>query len=254
MSLSNLIKTAEKHHSTNAPSVPAPISGGLYPLDKIKQREQDTRPLNEAHVIELAESIAALGLIESLALDCNGRLLAGGHRLAAIHRIREQDPDAFNKQFPGNMAPARIFDFDADKAADLALQIEIAENEKRRDYTPSEVRALADRLREAGYVDLKGRPREGQKALTPALSVIIGKSIRTVRSYLNESEKPETPADSGSEKSRKAFLLLQRLAQTLSELEQVESDSSKLNRVQESIPAFSKRVEAALSELRSPNL
>lgn len=250
MSLSNLIKTAEKHHSTNAPAIPA-TNGGLYPLDRIKKREQDTRPLNEAHVNELAESISVLGLIESLALDCNGRLLAGGHRLAAIHQIREQNPEAFEKQFPGGMVPARIFDFDADKASALALQIEIAENEKRRDYTPSEVRALADRLREAGYVDLKGRPREGQKALTPALSVIIGKSIRTVRSYLNESEKLETPVDPESEKSRKAFLLLQKLAQTLSELEEIELDNPKLNRLQESILGFSKRVEAALTELRS---
>jgi ParB family chromosome partitioning protein len=64
--------------------------------------------------------------------------------------------------------------FDAEAEPDLALQVEVAENEKRRDYTISEARALAERLRAAGYVDVKGRPAKGEKALRPALEVIMG--------------------------------------------------------------------------------
>ena len=47
-----------------------------------------TCPLNLAHVEALAESIAALGLIEPLVVDKQGRLLTGGHQLAAIVQLR----------------------------------------------------------------------------------------------------------------------------------------------------------------------
>jgi ParB family transcriptional regulator, chromosome partitioning protein len=50
------------------------------------------------------------------------------------------------------------------------------------------VRELADRLRQSGYSDLKGRPKPGQKSVVLALSTIIGKSDDTVRRYLNPVE------------------------------------------------------------------
>jgi ParB family chromosome partitioning protein len=79
--------------------------------------------------------------------------------------------------------------FEASEDPEQALQVEISENEKRRDYTPNEVRALAERLRAAGYVDTPGRPSKDEKRLRPALEVIVGKSLRSVRRYLTE-EKP----------------------------------------------------------------
>jgi len=218
MSLDKLTALAAKAKQREGyvSSVP---TGSTYPLEQIKEREQDTRVLNEAHVKDLAESIVALGLIESLALDCKGRLLAGGHRLAAIKQLQMENPEAFQKQFPGGAVPARVFEFDAEKEPDLALQIEVAENEKRRDYTPSEVKAIADRLREAGFTDLKGRPKKGQKALMPMLSVIIGKSIRTVQNYLNEPNEEKTTSQSGTEKSTKRFVLLKKAEQVIEQLE-----------------------------------
>jgi ParB family transcriptional regulator, chromosome partitioning protein len=196
VSLKNLIKTAEKNHGSSAPPgvaaiTPAPV-GSTYPLDQIQQREQDTRPLNEAHVNELADSIAALGLIEPIAVDNQGRLLAGGHRLAAVLKLQAEQPEAFQKHFPLAQIPARIFAFDAEQDPALALQIEIAENEKRRDYTPAEVRMIADRLRNSGYRDTTGKPKKGEQPLVPALQLIIGKSRRTVMTYLAGDEgKPE---------------------------------------------------------------
>ena len=56
--------------------------------------------------------------------------------------------------------------------------MEVAENEQRRDYTPAEVRALAERLRGAGFRATAGRPRKGTKALLPALGAVVGKSKR----------------------------------------------------------------------------
>ncbi|MGR3277523.1 ParB N-terminal domain-containing protein [Acaryochloris marina NIES-2412] len=157
------------------------------PLDKILPRDSDTRSLNEDHVIALSESISAVGLIQPIVIDIQGRLLAGGHRKAAIDLLHTSDLKAFNKWFSAGI-PVHQFDFDAQDKPDLALAIEATENEKRRDYTPAEVKELAEKLREAGYSDLKGRPKDGQKSVVLALSTIIGKSNKTVRRYLTASE------------------------------------------------------------------
>lgn len=176
-------------------SIDTPSSTATLSIDSITERlEGDTRPLNPAHVEELANSIAIVGLIAPIAVDNQGRLLAGGHRRAAILFLREQDPEAYAKQFPAGQVPIRRYDFDSQAEPNKALAIEASENEKRRDYTPAEVRAIADRLRAAGYRDAPGKPKKGEKALRPALELIIGKSIRQVRRYLND------PADNPTEK------------------------------------------------------
>ena len=155
------------------------------PFDLIRSRDMDTRPLNEKHVESLAESIATLGLIEPLVVDQDKTLLAGGHRLAAIKFLQKSDLKAFNQQFPNKLIPVRIMPFKADDDTERALQIEVAENEHRRDYTPAEVRNIADHLRQAGYQEVRGRPSQGEKPLIPALSVVIGKNRRTIQRYLH---------------------------------------------------------------------
>jgi|GEM_PF-377008 ParB family chromosome partitioning protein len=167
-------------------------SRSLMKFNQIKERKIDTRPLDPTHVEQLAESIAVLGLIEPLVVDIKGVLLAGAHRKSAIAQIQELAPEAYIKQFPEDMTPVRVMPFDADQEPDLALQVEISENEKRRDYTPTEIRALAERLRESGYTDVPGRPAKGERRLRPAIEVIVGKSLRQVRRILNEEEKTRT--------------------------------------------------------------
>jgi ParB family transcriptional regulator, chromosome partitioning protein len=159
------------------------------PLSKIIDRVTDTRELKSQHVEDLMLSIAALGLLEPLVVDNRGRLLAGGHRKAAIYLLKEQQPTEYAEHFPNELVPVRVLDFDANIDADFALQVEIAENEMRRDYTPAEVKVLAERLKAAGYVDTVGRPAAGDKALSPALKVIIGKSLRTVQRYLSDDKE-----------------------------------------------------------------
>jgi ParB family transcriptional regulator, chromosome partitioning protein len=227
MSMSKLTGALKAAQQRTAIVPPAP-AGGTYLLDQIKLRPQDTRPLNESHVMALAESIAVLGLIEPLAIDAQGQLLAGGHRLAAIHKIQANDADAFQKQFPGGAVPARVFPFRAEQEPELALQIEIAENEKRRDYSADEVREIADRLRTMGFADVQGRPRKDQRALMPALSVVVGKSIRRVRQLINDvnevNEQPSTLA--APDESRKRFLLLQTALKSLEKWEKVRGETA----------------------------
>ena len=175
----------------------------LMPLDDIKDRDRDTRDLNTKHVITLANSIEALGLIEPLAVDKDGVLLAGGHRRAAIALLREQKPEAYDEHFPGGAVPVRIMEFSSTKEPDRAMQVEIAENEQRRDYTSKEIQAIAERLKQAGFEELKGRPGKGQKPLMPALSAVVGKSIRRIQQILDQESKQESPKSFGLSESDK---------------------------------------------------
>ncbi len=224
MSLDKLIKGKMQ----NAPIIDNPQSSRL-PLDQITDRPGgDTRQLNQSHVEALAESIAAVGLIQPIAVDNQGRLLAGGHRRAAIAQLQTTNPPAFAQWFSAGV-PVHRFDFDATQDEARALAIEASENEKRRDYTPEEVRGLADRLRDAGYQDLKGRPKQGQKSVVLALSTIIGKSDDTVRRYLNP-DKPQkgTQVRTFSTESPSTARSLQRLIACDGCPDDLRSDAQKL--------------------------
>lgn len=239
------VKLGETEAKNGSPSIniqPAEIL-----LSRILDREMNTRELSQSHVLALAESIAVLGLLEPLVVDIHARLLAGGHRLAAIRLVKIQHPRAYREHFPKNLIPVRVISLDADAEPDRALQIEVAENEHRRDYTPAEVRALADRLRAAGYIDQPGRPAKGTKALRPALEVIIGKSLRTVQRYLNQEE----------EKPRQNVIVSEKklLQQTLKQLKAWESlvteaDTPKRRSLAKQLPKLMTLLESAISEIQ----
>ena len=154
---------------------------GLVPLDAVLGRVGglDTREPTPDALDALAESIEALGLLEPLVVDRLGRLLAGKTRLDALRRLKAKDPDRWDK------VPVRRMDFDAEADPARALAVEVAENEQRRDYTPAEVRALAERLRGAGFRATAGRPRKGTRALLPALGAVVGKSKRQLLRILD---------------------------------------------------------------------
>ncbi|HEY9643120.1 MAG TPA: ParB N-terminal domain-containing protein [Coleofasciculaceae cyanobacterium] len=219
------------------------ISDSVVPLDSIKERiGGDTRPLNQKHAEALAENIGAIGLIEPLVLDNQKRLLAGGHRLAALHLLRQNNESAFSIQFPNENIPVRVLPFDSEQDTELALQIEVAENEQRRDYTPAEVRAVADKLREAGYRTTAGRPKKGEKALAPALSLIFGKSLRTVERYLAIAEKIPT-SDGISSKAH-----LKRALSNLQHWQKAEPQSEQEESLAKKLPAIMKLIEQILED------
>lgn len=226
------------------------------PLGKIVDRTHDTRELHDDHVAELAESIAVLGLLEPLVVDKRGRMLAGGHRKAAILEVKESNPKAYARHFSEDLIPVRILDIDAEKDPELALQIEVSENEKRRDYTPAEVRSLAERLIDAGYVDVKGRPAKGGKALRPALEVIIGKSIRTVRRYLNQAIA-ESVTDvrllDEADEAEAAVTALRRLQTELNRWNRAYPDPElpEIQPVSRDVARLLKRVETSLKKLKA---
>ncbi len=182
-------------------------------LSAIQLRGTDTRPARAAHVLALAESVAAIGLVQPLAIDRAGRLLAGLHRLQACGLLlavptdradlwaqlegasnNAEDaerlaalptPDALPEPLRTGRVPVRRFvDLDAQEDPDAALAVEAAENTARRAYTRAEESALVERLRAAGYREASGRPRRGDRALRPALELVLGISRNTARRLL----------------------------------------------------------------------
>ena len=188
-----------------------------------------TRHLNPLHVLDLAESIVALGLLQSIAIDKNNKLVAGEHRLEAcrllgldtpeqrkahweiitsstdkelkkskteesLKRIEELDSSSFKSRYEDGQIPVLTLPFDSEEDTEASLAAETAENEKRQNYTKQEILALADRLRDVGYIDRPGRPKKGEKSVKTALSVISGKSFRQIERDLS---KPKTPTHVG---------------------------------------------------------
>ena len=204
-------------------------------FDSIKDRESDTRKLKEKHVKALELSILAIGLIEPLVIDQDGILLAGGHRKAAIANIHK-DAKLYRNVFP-NGVPVRVMPFSSSDDPSKALQVEIAENEHRRDYTAKEIQAIAKRLKEQGFEQTKGRPKKGQKPLIPALSAVVGKSKRRVQEILKEESAENTRNRAFSESNT----YLRRAIANLEKWQKVDTAKPK---------KLSKQVERMLEELR----
>lgn len=221
-------------------------------LAQVIDRKTDTRPLHSAHVESLAESIAVLGLLEPLVVDNRNRLLAGGHRLAAIKSLKAENLPAYQTHFPNEAIQVRVMPFDAEAEPDLALQVEVAENEHRRDYTPNEVRALADRLQQQGYKRLKGRPGKGEKSLVLALAFVINKSKRTVERYLKEevldnTEQSATAVALSQERTalRNTYKNLKNWEKSLAD----QPETPKRQSLAKKIPSVMRLIDAALAEI-----
>ena len=216
--------------------------GTTIPLDAIKNRQVDTRSLNSKHVTALLESITALGLIEPIVVDEKFRLLAGAHRLAAIRLLKQERIDAYNKHFPEDAIPVRIMPFDAEVDLKKALQCEVAENEHRRDYTPKEVRQLAERLKELGYLSTRGRCREGEKHLVPALQVIVGKSRATLMRYLAENDNKSNVSNETFSQPRKKLKKLQKDLKTLQKFKITGDELPTVLELNQQLPKFMKLI------------
>lgn len=199
----------------------------LLPLEAVHQRKADTRPARAEHVLSLAESIGAIGLVQPPAVDRAGRLIAGLHRLEACRllcldpaeRLSHWEtlegadrageaaerlaglpaPEALPEPLRSGQLPVRRFvDLDADADPSAALAAEVAENTGRRAYTRAEVLDLVGKLRKAGYQEASGRPKRGQRALRPALELVLGVSRNTARRMLGTLPAPQKVAQLGT--------------------------------------------------------
>lgn len=193
-------------------------SVALLDVDAIEPRADDTREARADHVLALAESIAAVGLLQPPAVDRNRRLVAGLHRWTACRLLLAEPKDRplllahlegaakvedvaarlaalpapadLPEPLKGRMLPCRVLEeLDATKDTDAALAAEAAENTARKQYTPGEVAALVERLKAAGYREKGGRPRRGERALRPAIELVLGVSSSTARRMLGTKDQ-----------------------------------------------------------------
>ena len=162
----------------------------LLPLDQIKPRPiQDIRPINQKHVESLIESIKVLGLLQPIYVDKNYCLIAGAHRLHAYQKLYQMEGKVWSK------IPVVVdMQLDARQDTELALMKEIAENEKRRNLTSTQVQAAAERLmtHDTSFTRKAGRLRKGEKALMPFLASSFGVSVRHVRALINQTSNAES--------------------------------------------------------------
>lgn len=184
-------------------------------INDVRPRQNPaTREVDPMHALDLAESMAVLGQLESLVLDSNNCLLAGAHRLCALQFLAASvDKRATAWKGVGGLAPEKktldrlerlphrtdpiavnVIPFDSSTDRAKAMAIELAENERRKNYSREETKLLAEKLRAAGYRTTQGRPRPGEPALIPALSAALGKSRATVFRMLADSESDTAPS------------------------------------------------------------
>lgn len=121
-----------------------------FPLDRLTLSPLNPRQdVAERDVIELAESIWAAGLIQSIAglahPDGTAEIVAGGRRLRALHYLAEQHPD-MAKTRPDLASPMVMLAPDAETAEAWANM----ENVARRDLHP------AQEIRAYGKMEAKG--------------------------------------------------------------------------------------------------
>ena len=73
---------------------------------------------------------------------------------------------------------------------------------------------MANRLRNAGFREAVGRPKAGEKALRPALELVLGKSASTIKRMLGADE---TPKDSTAHDIWPKIRKIRRMAEELAQ-------------------------------------
>jgi hypothetical protein len=211
-------------------------------VDAIRNREKDVRALNAPHVIDLALSFVAVGMLHFPIIDQHDVLLAGGHRKEAVALLKAirgapldqirlqlqehldpEDPlsddelgkirDCYDKRFARGVV-VHVFNTSGLDDESVRRQVEFIENDHRRDFTKEEIKNYISELESAGYKRTEGRPKSGQRLLSVELGRVIGKSRATVFRILKELKEPRgeqaaRPSPSSVELARKASAQLE---------------------------------------------
>lgn len=202
---------------------------GTRDLVSLHPHPNPSRPLNPRHIVDLARSIAVLGLIQPLVIDIEDVVVAGSHRFAALRILASPPEDRFAlltalcpESHPGTLAPltdpvlalpppvpaldlhrlpVHIIPYTQRESPDEVWRIEVAENEQRRDYSAPEVRALAERLKAQGFHITRRRDADPDKRALPVLVALIGKSERQIQRLLLPPPEKKPVADKTSVRS-----------------------------------------------------
>lgn len=192
---------------------------GWRDIKALKPHPSPSRGLDACHIVNLAHSIAALGLIHPLVVDVDDVVIAGSHRYASLRLLATPRigraifltdlciaagqaalTEALSTSLESlpyapdtvdfSRIPVRIMPLRQSTQPEEVWRAEVAENERRRDYSPKEVKVLAERLLEQGYTMRKGGQNDARRVL-PVLTAVVGRSERQVRRLLSAGEQSE---------------------------------------------------------------
>lgn len=175
-------KTPRKASPKAAPKA-APASGGIVALPTGRLVASDLNPrktFDETATAELADSIAAQGLLQNLVVRplpakrgrATHEVVAGGRRLRALQLLVKQ-----KRMAAGATVPVRVIDEDDDNARAIA----ILENLQRADVPPVEEGDAFRQLVDAGWK-------------TAHIAERIGKTPRYVQNRIKVVDRLATPA------------------------------------------------------------
>lgn len=175
-------KTPRKASPKAAPKA-APASGGIVALPTARLVASDLNPrktFDEGATAELADSIAAQGLLQNLVVRplpakrgrATHEVVAGGRRLRALQLLVKQ-----KRMAAGATVPVRVIDEDDDNARAIA----ILENLQRADVPPVEEGDAFRQLVDAGWK-------------TAHIAERIGKTPRYVQNRIKVVDRLATPA------------------------------------------------------------
>jgi ParB family chromosome partitioning protein len=188
------------------------------PLESIADRPSSIRKVNPTEAMRRALSIAELGLLQNLVVDRDHVLIAGDHRRAALQTLRDVAGDlekASDALLASGVVPAdagrgdpafvamaellaggwtkhgfgkgikvQVLDVSFATEPTRARLAEIAENEQRHNFTADDVKTAREVLLQAGFTEVRARPRKGEVPLMSALERMFSASRKTILKML----------------------------------------------------------------------
>ncbi len=91
-----------------------------------------------------------------------------------------------------NGVEVKTLDFSATAEPARAVAAEIVENTARSAFNRTDVMNAWQRMRDVGFIDVKGRPATGEMAIWPAMELLFGAHRKTLKKLLDEApeQKP----------------------------------------------------------------
>lgn len=166
------------------------------PIAEISWRTEDTRQLDAVHLCELMLSFAAHGQTQPIALDRTRRLIAGGHRLAAVRLLGLPGPerhailtgsslDSLNPLVAGDPVWMRVTSFPHTTRQLALLDAAVTAVYEPTDRIPALIREDVDVVTDAKKaLALEVVENEHRKAYTPDEIVALKERLERVGGYV----------------------------------------------------------------------
>lgn len=169
-------------------------------FDNLKVAPENTYGVNQAHVDELANGIASVGLLDFLVVEMVSvkeyHILSGQKRFLAIKKLKdEMNQEEFEKLFPGSNIPCRVIDYSKlhlknpssgeDLSVDNKRKFIIAEGNQQHEKTVSDYMLQVEIYTDI-YMELKEKNLAGGMRLREfAAEKVGGIQSRSVQKVIN---------------------------------------------------------------------